>query len=311
MFDQEGKLIIYGNVLIETSSKFDFLKSTFPGWLAYWGCPAILRVRGKFAQASKEIFQDFDRVDLRLGTQFLTWRGQAFADLKEIGADFVFQYQEDHMVHPDAPASHRFKDAMYEFQTDVFQYSWFYSYSGLRETLCLEGEKKAGLVVAKKMDKRYLRTVVAREAVYPIGLTSIFRRTFYLRLLKSNRPFIKRFDPSGPFDVEQSNSSRFFAPFRLAFPLTEVGICIDDDHTVPGSSAGARGYYPRNNLPREFFHHSKTSLRSRVLGHQSRDEINWSRALVSKAISALDFARYSIEAPILQLRDQHKSSRGS
>lgn len=303
---ESSSLMIYGNVLIESPSKLNFLKSTLPEWQAYWKVPAVVRVRGRYARDAADFFWNTPQVEIRLGSSFGNWRSQAYVDVFRLETDYLFLYQEDHMLHPNPPSSERIVRALYSSAADVFPYSWFESYGRLREQLSGDGTIYDQLVASRIVDYDYHRRVVGPAGLYPVSLSSIFRRKFLLRVLKSGRPFVRKFDPAGPFDVEQSHSATWILPLRLAFPLAEVGVCIDDDHLVPGSSAMSRGYYSGPAGTREYFHRPSNSITSRLRNLAKTTQVPWISGAFSRVLSGIDYLSFTAQAPIRRLLDFYK-----
>ena len=302
-------LLIYGNVLINSPLKYEFFKFTLPQWLSYLGAPAIIRVRGSYADDLEVFCRGLENVEFRKGTEYRTWRSQTLADIHSADTPYIFQYLEDHMLHPQAPD---FSDLMADLKmlnADVFNYSWFDSYKDFRGFLSAKQAEESGILLGKNLDKALLREVASSSGLYPVGLSSVFSKNFYLTVLKSSRPFVRRFDPSAPFDVEQSARASWLAPLVFALPTSEIGICIDDDHIVPGSSARSRGFFPRGDGPREHTHHREKSFRaifSAALSWIGSDKV---QKLVSKTITFGDVFRYSFEAQLLHFLDSVELKR--
>lgn len=296
-------LQIYGNVFVESSSKLRFLKATLPQWQSYWRVPAVVRVRGRYAREAAEYFSESPGIEIRVGSSLRNWKSQAFIDVLGLVTDYIFLYQEDHLLHPNAPSAERLTKALYDSDADILQYSWFFSYEELRYQMSRDGNIHDELVVVREIDRDYQRSVVRPARVYSVGLSSVFRRTFLLKILETGRPFLRRFDPAGPFDVEQSYTASWFLPISLAFPLVEVGVCIDDDHSVPGSSAISRGYFRAQAETREFFHRPKNSLTSKLRDFSQRSKVLWVKQGLMKVLSGLDYLIFSVQAPVRRLFD--------
>jgi hypothetical protein len=307
MNSNSHSLLIYGNVLIESERKLDFFKFTLPLWLDFWEAPAIIRVRGQHAREAEKFARNLRNVEFRTGSEYLTWRAQVSADLAHVPQTYVFQYFEDHMPHPDASPPGQILSQLRDQEPDVLQYSWHPSYRPLRDMLLEFGAGVYSSMMVQAMSRSMLKKVGRQTGLYSISLTSVFKRKFFLRLLGTVRPIVRRFDPTAPFDVEQRATSSWFAPIRFALPVKELGTCIDDDHLVPGSSAMSRGLFPDSEIPREFNHHSATSFRKNF-GHKIPTGTGAFPVAFSRILTLLDIALYSVRSPIFHFIDSHKSN---
>lgn len=304
--------LIYGNVLLNSEAKLRMFEVTLASWLSFWQGPALIRVRGLFAPAAEEICRSLPEVTFRSGSDFHTWKAQTKADLEGRSETFIFQYIEDHLPSPDAPSAEKVTSFLVSERPDLVHYSWFASGEPLRSALSVITAKSANGFLLMAVDRPAAK-ILAADGVnhYLVSLASIFEKSFYLRLLSGSRPFFKRFDPSGPFDVEQGPAADWFLPFRLGLPLRELGICLDDDHGIPGYSAIARGLYVGNAERRGANHHSRRSLRAVVGGFFSRRSTRMPRA-ISKAITFLDTLLYSLRGLVMAYIDRktyHKLSK--
>jgi len=307
MNSNNHSLLIYGNILIESERKLDFFKFTLPLWIDFWDAPTIIRVRGRYAREAEDLCSKLQNVEFRTGSEFLTWRAQVSADLAHVPQTYVFQYFEDHMPHPDASPPGQILSQLRDQEPDILQYSWHPSSRPLRDMLLEFGADVYSSMMVQSMSRSMLKKVGRQTGSYLISLTSVFEKEFFLRLLGTVRPLVRRFDPTAPFDVEQRATASWFAPIRFALPLKELGTCIDDDHRIPGSSAMSRGLFPNSKIPREFNHHSATSFRN-IFGDKIPTGTGVFPVALSKILTLLDIVRYSLSAPILHFIDSQKSS---
>ena len=129
--------------------------------------------------------------------------------------------------------------------------------------------------------------------------------------MKSSRPFLRKYDPKAPFDVEQKPESSWYFPIVFGISKNELGICVDDDNAAPGSSAIARGLFVGPQTQRGISHHANLSINSlalkmikRIFSDRSLRSINPRFKLrVSSFLFWLNVVAYSLEAPILRCLD--------
>ena len=142
-------------------------------------------------------------------------------------------------------------------------------------------------------------------------MTSIFERNFFFRLLKSPRPYIKKLDPKAPYTIEQIPETSWFLPIVFGLSKIELGICIDDDNTTPGSSAISRGLYQGLHSNRGEYHHGKNSLiqvawkiKESIYGKSPIQFIPLRFKLFStKFIFWPTYISYSLQSPVLRFLD--------
>ena len=75
-------------------------------------------------------------------------------------------------------------------------------------------------------------------------------KKFFIKILSSPKPYIKRCHRNLPFDFEKSVNDKFSSVIWCALPNQELFVPIDDDQGQSGSSLINRGLYP-NRISRE------------------------------------------------------------
>ena len=307
------QLTLYGNLKIERVEKLEMFMATFPAWMDYWGCNATLRVRGRFADDAIAFASSNTDVECLKGQDFEQWRWQTMNDVSQFMTPYVFQYLEDHLPSPTAPSAECVIQDLANQEIDILQYSWFQSYEKQLAFMRGIGAKEGYATIAIALNRRHLAHHANRDLLYFISLTSIFDRSFYLRLLKSPRPWIRKFDPRAPFDVEQKPPSAWLLPMTYACVKKELGICLDDDLLSPGSSAIARGLFSPSQLRSEriFEHHMHAGVRSMVNRWISEvDKLTADSAihplpvLARKILTFFDTLKYTVRAPIMRMIDK-------
>ena len=87
---------------------------------------------------------------------------------------------------------------------------------------------------------------------YTTSCVSIMNKNFFLKILSSNKPFLKRFHRKLPFDFEKLSSDKVAPVILHSLPNSELFVAIDDDFFQPGYSLISRGLYlnriSRNNM---------------------------------------------------------------
>lgn len=309
--NQKSSLVMYGNLLINSQLKLEMLRFTFPLWHQYWKSPSYIRLRGEFSEEASKFLEQYADCHLALGSRFHQWRRQTAFDLEFFNCEYVFQLLEDHMPCPEIATREGILNELLSGNVDVLQYSWFKSYEPLGQLLIEYGAERNKSLLSVKIDKKTSRVLKSENHLYYVSLTSIFRKSFYIDLLRSQNPIIRRYDPHAPFDVEQKPRQKWYMPLHFGLPQNEMGICLDDDHLVVGSSAASRGLFIGANRRETITHHGKNSLRNSLYKATSEKlEMKLPHAyatLLNKVISGMttffDTFFYSIKARILNVLD--------
>ena len=293
-------IIIYGNMLISSEERLRQLKFVAPSWLKYWDCRAIIRVRGEYARAAADFLQGFPGVATMEGQSVKSWRTQALLDLQTIENPYVFILFEDHMLSKNARDSSNILRDITKYECDIYQYSWFPTYAKLRHWQEQQVEtKKTESSFITEIDFRLGRLAYKNTNLYLLSLSSIFKKSFLTQRLKSPLPILRRYDPAGPFDIELKMLRRSQTPLVFGQSRQEIGICLDDDHIVAGSSGLARGLIEADYVAEEQHqHYSRRSLFAASRTKKSKLKISRSSKLLglyySRTLLRLDWLINSI-----------------
>lgn len=306
------QLLIYGNILIDNEERLEILKMSLPGWLDFWDKPCLLRIRGKLAKEAASFASEFKNVTVKVDSTFFQWRFQSYCDLKTIGFKYVVIYLEDHLIISDKVLAPFILEDIDRMSTDIYQYSWFNHYTPLRLRLAVQESESLKLGTFIKLDKEILYSLPEAEHIYLCSLSSIFRRSFLLKLLRSSRPWIRKYDPKSPFDVEQAPRSTWYLPINFGLPNFELAACIDDDNGVEGYSLVSRGIMTKEFSTRGSSHHPRFSFFTFVKKLRVYLAKHWilesnAHILRQTLLNILNFAtviHYSIYAILLRLLDR-------
>ena len=217
------------------------------------------RVRGSFAEEVFPIIEN--RVDtLYRNDTVKSWRLNLLQQVLDSQSGFFVLLHEDHALACDKNLLVETLCEFTELNLDFMPISFFPQYSKF-EKLVLE----SGVSFTSAQNLRYLhinRNIakrVSNKNHYLLNLIGIYKRDLLIRILASNRPFIKYFSGDSPFDVEQRPTQKWFLPINWALPNKELFACIDDDHGVQGYSLISRGGHV-SDAERVIDHHERASL---------------------------------------------------
>jgi hypothetical protein len=223
-------------------------------------------------------------------------------DLKNTKEPYVFILFEDHMLSKNARDSSDILRDIVRYECDIYQYSWFPSYAKLRSWQ----EEQVGTIKTEsslitKLNLRLSKYAYKNTDLYQLSLSSIFKRSFLVRRLKSPLPLLRRYDPAGPFDIELKVPRRRQTPLVYGQSVQELGICVDDDHLVTGSSGLSLGLIDSKFIAKEQHqHHSRNTQfakkRLKASTLKSSIDSSWSSLYLSRILLRVDWIANSIAA---------------
>jgi hypothetical protein len=231
----------YGNILVNSPERLETFKETVANWQAKISIDMDIRIRGKFAVEAIAYCSKYANIRCEVGSKFLQWRIQSLIDVREINSKHIMIFLEDHQIVSNKQHFDQIIDSLQKEEIDIFQYSWFKHYAKARRFLEAKHAKNNTQVLSILVDKNSFRDFVLLNDTYIISLTSIFKKEALMFFLGTRRPWFRKYDSRGPFDVEKSPKQSFFLPIKYALPRSEFALCVDDEMGIPGSSAISRG----------------------------------------------------------------------
>lgn len=307
------KFSIYGNILIDSVSKLQLAVSNLKKLVSETGLTAIIRVRGRFALQFANSFNNNKQIQVMRGEEFSLWRNQTVFDLDNICTPYILLFLEDHIFVGNQQLFKNQLELVVRHDVDLFQYSWFPQYQAWRNCdVFTKGDSVKENIVWADITQETLEELKKTELRWVVSMTSVFKKEVLIDLLKMSRPIIKKTNPRAPFDVEKSPNHTFYLPLRLALPKQEIFVCVDDDNTIPNSSAISRGIVKNVIENREVRHHSTNSpiqfvnrLSKIPIISQLKENIPISmRRKIGDLMLIPTFIMYSVESVFLSIRDE-------
>jgi len=251
---------LYGNIFLNSEHKMELAIKSLSLWTEYLGAVSgLIRVRGAYSNDFDSRSRDITRgqnLKVIQGSDFIKWRNQAIFDLEGYSSKYIFLFLEDHIPAPASPPFREILSQLQDQDCDLLQYSWYPQYSKWRNRFLRSDNLKCERVVSYEVDNNSLSALLQEDFRWVISITGIYKRSFLLGILKSSFPIIKKTNPRAPFDLEKNPESTRFLPCKLGLPVNEIGICVDDDNTIFGSSAMSRGIVSLDGYSRIANHHA-------------------------------------------------------
>ena len=173
------------------------------------------------------------------------WLYDSYSFMYDVDCDYIFFWIEDHICLVD-PSELRFAvKEMLLFNVDQLFYSWFLDRYRLGFQI-IEPSAIGRHLTAWNVDSSVAEKIAAfiQEDFYIIWATCVMSKNKFLSVLKSRKPYLKRWPRYLPFDFEKKPSDHIFSTLNCAFPKKELFAAIDDDHGQLGYSLISRGLYP-------------------------------------------------------------------
>ena len=242
---QTPTLTIFANFRIHHEERLLRMKDSFLSFKDICAQKWVINVRGQY----REQVADFLREQLgdRLVLSFLESKQGWFYDTRQmlphIDTDYVLFWIEDHLNLADTKVYPPILTEMKASGTDVLWYSWFHP-KVFAPIQSIKG-KKLDLITTYHLTKASVKFIEKKihSAFHTVPAQSIFKVSFFKKLVTTNHPLIKKWPKNCPFDMEKISSDIEFLPLAGAFPNQELFTSIDAGPTQEYSLIG-RGLYP-------------------------------------------------------------------
>lgn len=240
-------LCIFANFFIDNEERLQRMKDSFQSFCAVRPEEWRVNIRGRLKHVAGEFLlaELGDNLDLHFIESNTGWLRDSYSIMKEVQSDFVLFWIEDHICLENSAV---IRDVLYEmshFSVDQLWYSWFHNRTWNTFShipIVAEGD----CIVASRLD--YSTAKMVRESLgrdfYVVSAVSIMKKEFFLKVLASRRPFLKRWPKLLPFDFEKKSADCVAPSIIWALPKKELFVAIDDDHGNHGYSLISRGLYP-------------------------------------------------------------------
>lgn len=234
---------VFANIMINDNIRFERLKLSF---LSFKNCNFenwVINLRGSYRkQVCEYLIENIEKekLDISIQDTLGDWFINSRKIYSKIKGEYIFLWNEDHM---NISSQKNFDEIINEISIndiDQFKYSWFHN------GLDLKSAQFLGFSVGKKiiydnytLNKHAKRSEFSKKQSikdnsFLISMTSIFKKTFFKKILFSNDPIIKRWSRQTPFDFEKCSYDIHWLPFRLGYPREELFASIDDNHGESG-----------------------------------------------------------------------------
>ena len=118
----------------------------------------------------------------------------------------------------------------------------------MRNELCMSNRYFNYFYISRNNFRRFEHTTLLSQ----VGL---YKTKFLIDVLKSEKPFVKKYNHKTPYSFEQTPGSHWFLPLVWGYPKNEIFACVDDDHGISGYSLVSRGLWKSEKIREiEYYH---------------------------------------------------------
>ena len=245
-------LTIFSNFRINTEENFLRMKESFNSFKNVKIDKWVINFRGSYKDKSIKFLSE------ELGDKLIKfelnsnkgWFHDTKKMLNNINTEFVFYWIEDHINISKIDYINRIISEMSEKKIDYLGYSWFglgtfmSEFNGIRQNhshdlVCLNYDNNANTL----RQKNSLRLIGFKSNI--ISLAGIYSIKMFIKIIKSKKPYLRRWPKQTPFDFEKKWCDTYILPVKMAIPKYEIFSNIDDDNLINGSSLISRRLYPK------------------------------------------------------------------
>lgn len=242
----QPSLAIFSNFFIDNDERLQRMKDSFFSFRDINPKEWVINIRGSLKYKAgnflkKELGEDLNLFYLQSKQG---WMHDSLMISKKINSDYVLYWIEDHILISSPTDLKNCIMEMNEFNVDQLWYSFLIN--EIKDHFNIIKPHKLGKYIKiLKLDSTNcskLRSFVGE--FYTVSAASIMRKFFFIDILLSRKPYLKRWHKNMPFDFEKTSSDRIFPVIWHALPNQEQFVSIDDDLGEPGYSLISRGLYP-------------------------------------------------------------------
>ena len=242
----QPSLAIFSNFFIDNDERLQRMKDSFFSFRDINPKEWVINIRGSLKYKAgnflkKELGEDLNLFYLQSKQG---WMHDSLMISKKINSDYVFYWIEDHILISSPTDLKNCILEMNEFNVDQLWYSFLTN--KIRKNFSIVEPYKLGkyIKIIKLDSKNCSKIRSSAGEFYTVSSASIFCKNYFMKILSSHKPYLKRFHKDLPFNFEKASKDNIFPVIWHSIPNHEQFVAIDDDRDDPGSCLISRGLYP-------------------------------------------------------------------
>tara|TARA_Y100000590_G_scaffold469869_1_gene660249 strand:+ start:814 stop:1671 length:858 start_codon:yes stop_codon:yes gene_type:complete len=245
---------VFANFRIDTPERLDALKISFKSFndkrIKNW----VINIRGEYKSETKKYLIQKCKSKIKV-FHFESSKGWMYDSnkiIKFLKSELVLFWVEDHICLKNR-REYLFECAKDMKKNDVDQmlYSFWHGGDELKGLMgIIKNETKN--IVFYNLNKYSLKTRDENRAKlglekigFIINAVSIFKKKIFFKIIKTRKPWKRRYNKLLPFDFEKRSEDKFWLPINLGISKKEIFASLDDDHGEKGYSLISRKIYSK------------------------------------------------------------------
>lgn len=240
-------LTIFANFNIDNEVRLQRMVDSFHSFKNIKPDKWVINIRGsKKFEAGQFLKKELRKkvILFYLHTRF-GWFHDSRKIIKHINSDYVLIWIEDHILIADPFYLRSCIAEMKKFNVDQLLYS-FLTKRTRQIFAVLPPHKRGKCITVTKIDNNSSKKIHDKLKVpyfYIVSLLSIMSKDFFIKIICTSKPYLKRFPRKLPFDFEKISRDKVCPVIYHALPNQELFVSIDDDIGENGYSLMSRGLY--------------------------------------------------------------------
>ncbi len=243
----ETTLTIFANFNISNEERFQRMKDSYHSFKNIKPDQWVINIRGeKKYEVGQFLKQELsDKIFISYLHSGFGWFYDTKKILSKIKSDYVLIWIEDHILTADPLYLTSCITEMKKFNVDQLHYSFLTK--RIRQIFSvLPLYKKGEYITVTKIDNNSSLEIHNKLKIsffYIVSLASIMSKDFFIKIIYSSKPYLKRFPRKFPFDFEKISKDKVCPIIYHALPNKELFASVDDDLGENGYSLISRGAY--------------------------------------------------------------------
>ncbi len=242
----EPSVCVFANFYIDNEERLQRMKTSFESFRDIEPDEWKINIRGRLKEEAGLFLKG--ALSGQLSLNYLNSKKGWFYDSQEIikdcQSDYVLFWIEDHVCLVAPETIKEVINEMRALKVDLCKYSFLHEQQNevFQIISPVYTGKQINVWNISKLSARIIQSALDRD-FYITPSVCITQRDFFLKVLRSKKPFLSRWPIYYPFDFEKKYNDGFVNEIKIALPKLEIFACIDDDFGVDGYSLISRGLY--------------------------------------------------------------------
>ena len=264
------RITVLVNLIVDDSIKEKRLLRLIDALCRYEFIDFSIRLRGRYAnllekEVTKLLKDKKSPFVIRVGENVKNWKLNSLIQTYDFDNEHYLLLNEDHFPNTEHEVLREYLQQCIQADIEVSGISFYPGYEKLLTYIANSFPQDRKQLVHGYFTSKDWQIVPRDARNYPISLLGMYKKHYLRKILKSRRPFWRRYPFNSPFDFEQSGNYGWIFPFSFALPTVEIFACVDDDCGVDGYSLISRGVYGEDNRMRVPAHHKYGRIERRFI----------------------------------------------